>query len=149
MPGAFKGRLPKGCFRISDIVSWLSRLFIFSRRFSSSFVVASLARTPCICIVLTKLGGMAGRGEGGSLQLKKDPPKNWGKEPSPRGTLSGTKSDRPLSRVIVVECYCYYIDIIVEPPDLVPSRRRPFSLHKINISDLCMAQMALTLQQNE
>ena len=82
--------------------------------------------------------------------VKKNSPKNWGKEPSPRGTLSGTKSDRPLSRVIVVvECYCYYIDIIVEPPDLVPSRRRPFSLHKINISDLCMSQMALTLQQNE
>ena len=41
--------------------------------------------------------------------VKKNPPKNWGKEPSPRVTLSGTKSDRPLSRVIVVvvECYCF------------------------------------------
>ena len=81
LPGAFRGRLPKGCFRISDIVSWLSRLFIFSRRFSSSFVVASLARTPCICIVLTKLGGMAGRGESGSLQLKQIPPRIGGRSP--------------------------------------------------------------------
>ena len=78
------------------------------------------------------------------------PPEDWGKKLSPRGTLSGGKSGRPQGKVIVVvvECYCYYIDIIVEPPDLVPSRRRPFSLRKSNISDPCMAQMALTLQQN-
>ena len=51
--------------------------------------------------------------------------------------------------MVVVECYCYYINIIVEPPDLVPSRRRPFSLRKMNISDPCMAEMVLTLQQND
>ena len=49
---------------------------------------------------------------------EKDPPKNWGKKPSPRETLIGKKSGRPQDKVIVVvECYCFlyiYIYIIVE-----------------------------------
>ena len=36
----------------------------------------------------------------GWLALKS--PQDWGKKPSPRGTLSGRKSDRPLSKVVVV-----------------------------------------------
>ena len=56
-------------------------------------------------------------------------PQDWGKKPSPRGTLSGRKSGRPQGKVIVVvvvECYCFlYIYIIV---DVTRPRTPPFHL---------------------
>ena len=42
--------------------------------------------------------------------------------------------------VVVVECYCYYIYIIVEPPDLGQPRRWPFSHRKMTISDSTRAE---------
>ena len=89
--------------------------------------------------------GRAGVGRLASFEV---PPEDWGKKPSPRGTLSGRKSGRPQGKVIV-ECYCYYINIIVEPPDLHTSPRRAFSPHKITISDPFMTKMLLTLQRND
>ena len=78
--------------------------------------------------------GRAGVGRLASLEF---PPEIWGEKPSPRGTHIGRKSDRPLCEV--VECYCYYINIIVEPPDLGPPRRWPFSLRKIDFFDVRQA----------
>ena len=34
--------------------------------------------------------------------MKKVPPKNWGKKPSPRGTVIGRKPGRPQGEMIVV-----------------------------------------------
>ena len=51
------------------------------------------------------------------------PPDDWGKKPSPIGTLSGGKSDRPQSEmvvVVVVECYCILYILLLLYRDLVP-----------------------------
>ena len=42
--------------------------------------------------------GRTGVGRLASLEV----PRDWGKKPSPRGTLSGRKSGRPQGKVIVV-----------------------------------------------
>ena len=52
-----------------------------------------------------------GQASVGWLALKS--PQDWGKKPSPRGTLSGRKSDRPLSRVIVVVVVAFRLLLII------------------------------------
>ena len=40
---------------------------------------------------------------------EKNPPKNWGKKPSPSETLIGRKSGRPQGKVIVVVVFIFVV----------------------------------------
>ena len=65
-------------------------------------MVASVARTSMYMFCLDEIGRDDWVRGGRKSTVKTNPPKNWGKEPSPRETLSGRKSGRPQGKVIVV-----------------------------------------------